>query len=95
MNNKIITQKVTIIGVNAYDFKTKEGDKICGYRIHFYRDYSENESGIGKKYEYVFISKNSLDDLDFYKKKSYPTPATIEFEFVSLDRKPKALKVVF
>lgn len=95
MNGKTITQKVTIIGVIPYNFQTKEGDKICGYRVHFYRDYEKSENGIGKKYESIYLSKENLDDIDKYKSKVYPIPATIEFEFISLDKKPRPIKVVF
>jgi len=96
MNNKIFKEEVTIINVVPLDFTSKDGDKICGYTIHYYRELNENEKerNIGKKYEKVYIAKDKLDDIDKYKNKLYPYKTTIEFEFVSLDQKPKPIRVV-
>lgn len=96
MNNKIFSEDVTVIGVVPLDFTTKEGDKICGYTVHYFRDLKEDEKdrNIGKKYEKVYISKEKLDDLDKYKSKLYPLKTKIDFEFISLDKKPKPIRVL-
>ena len=91
----IITEKVTIIGLVALDFKSDDGKKICGYQIHYYTNPNEKEvNTIGKKYGKIYLAKDSLDDLDKYKSKSYPAQATIEFEFVSLDKKAKPIRIM-
>ena len=95
MNNKIFSEDVTVISVNPLDFTTKDGDKICGYTVHYYRELREDEKEriIGKKYEKIYINKDELDDIDKYKSKIYPLRTKIDFEFVSLDRKPRPIKV--
>lgn len=96
MNNKIFSEDVTIISVVPLDFVTKEGDKICGYTIHYYRELREDEKerNIGKRYEKIYLNKDKLDDLDKYKNKTYPYKTKIDFEFVSLDKKPKPIRVI-
>lgn len=96
MNNKTFKEEVTIIGVSPLDFVTKDGDKICGYTIHYYRELNENEKerSIGKKYEKIYINKDKLDDIDKYKSKIYPYKTAIEFEFIALDKKPKPIRVL-
>ncbi len=96
MDKNVFSEDVTIISVIPLDFITKEGDKICGYTVHYFRDLTENEKErtIGKKCEKIYLSKDSLDDLDRYKNQIYPRKAKIEFKFMSLNEKPKPIKVV-
>ena len=93
MNNKIISEKVTIIGLVPLDFTASDGNHICGYTIHYYRDKKDNENAIGKVYEKVYLPKDDLSDKDRYSLKTFPCSASIDYEFVSLTRKPKPIKL--
>lgn len=95
MNNKIFSEDVTIISVVPLDFSSN-GEKICGYTIHYYRELNDNEKDrtFGKKYEKIYLKKDSLDDIEKYKNKIYPYKTKIEFEFISLDKKPKPIRVI-
>ncbi len=91
-----IKQVVDLISVVPLDFKDDNGNLICGYKFHYYTDVADSEKDkiYGKKYSSVFLSKDSLDDKLLYKNKIYPCRATIYFELVDLNKKPKAIKVV-
>lgn len=95
MNKNTISEKVVIIGIVPLDFTASDGNHICGYTVHFYRDKKENENTIGKVYEKVYIPQDNLNDSVKYSKNTYPTSATIEYEFVSLTKKPKPIKIMF
>lgn len=98
MNNKnIFTEDVTIISVVPLDFTSSNGDKICGYTVHYFRDLSQSEKGkvIGKKYEKIYLSKERLDDKVKYETKIYPIKAKIDFAFESLSQKPKPIDIKF
>lgn len=97
MKENIIIQDVFLLEVKALDFKDNDGKKICGYSIYYYREFTEKEKDnntCGKKVEKIFINKDSIDDLDKYKNKIYPCKAQVHFEFVSLDKKPKPVKIL-
>lgn len=96
MDKKIFAEDVTIFSVVPLDFTTKEGDKICGYTIHYFRNLNDEEKEriIGKKYEKIYLSKEKLDDKIKYSTKTYPIKARIEFEFISFDKKPKPINVI-
>lgn len=97
MKENVIVQDVYLLEVKALDFKDNDGKKICGYSVFYYRDFSDREkdsNSCGKKVEKIFIVKDSIDDLDKYKNKIYPCKAQVQFEFVSLDKKPKPIKII-
>lgn len=93
--SNIISEKVTIIGIAPLDFYATDGSHICGYKVHYYRDKKESENMIGKVYENAYLSRVDLSDKDKYERKTYPTTAIIEYEFVSLSKKPKPINIVF
>ena len=93
MNEKVISEKVNLISVIPLDFTATDGNRICGYTIHYYRDKKDGENVIGKVYEKIYLPQESLSDKDKYEKKSYPCIATIDYEFVSLTKKPKPIRV--
>ena len=95
MNKNVISEKVVIIGIIPLDFNATDGSHICGYKVHYYRDKKPTENVIGKVYENAYLSKLDLSDKELYEKKTYPISATIEYEFVSLSRKPKPINIVF
>ena len=87
---------VTITGINVYNFKTDDGKSICGYRVFYYTDSKDDDKNIiGKKKSNIFLSRENLDNIDILKSKIYPIKAKIKFEFVSLDKKPKPLEILF
>ena len=93
--SNIISEKVTIIGIVPLDFNATDGSHICGFKIHYYRDKKDSENTIGKVYENAYLSKSDLSDKEKYEKKVYPIQATIEYEFVSLSKKPKPINIIF
>lgn len=98
MKNNVIKEEVNLIGVSVLDFKTTDNQKICGYKYYCSRPVKESEKDrniYGNVVEEIFISRDNVDDKDKYKMKSYPCKAVIEFEIVSLNKKPKAINVIF
>lgn len=91
-----IKQEVQLISVIPLEFKDDSGNLICGYKFHYYTDCSDNEKDrvYGKKYGSAFISKDKLDDKELYKNKIYPCRASLIFELVDLNKKPKVVKIV-
>ena len=97
MKENVIKEEVTLLGVSAMDFKTNDGSKICGYKYYCSRELKDSEKDgnfFGRKVEEIFIARDNIDDKDKYKMKTFPCKATIEFEFISLNKKPKAISVV-
>ncbi len=96
MKENILKQEVNILGVKAFNFTSSDNSKICGYKIYFTRELTDDEKGssFGKAVENVFLAKDELDDLDKYKNKVYPCRATLQFEVVSTQKKPKFINVV-
>ena len=94
MSEKIISEKVNLISVIPLDFTASDGNHICGYTIHYYRDKKDGENAIGKVYEKIYLPQDNLNDSERYQKKVYPCSATIEYEFVSLTKKPRPIRVI-
>lgn len=94
--NNIIKQNVTILSIQILDFTTEDKSKICGYKVYYSRDLSEQEkvNCFGSKIESIFITSTDLSEVSKYKLQNYPLKATIDFEFVSFSRKPKPIKIV-
>lgn len=95
-NINVLTENVVVISVQALDFKTQEGSSICGYNVHYYTEPTEREKNniFGKKYGKIFFPKERLDDIEKYKNHKYPFESQIHFEVVSLDKKPKPIKIM-
>lgn len=96
--NKInqIKQEVNLISVIPLEFKDDNGNQICGYKYHYYINCPESERDkiYGKKYGTAFIAKEKLEDKELYKNKVYPCLATLVFELVDMNKKPKVVKVI-
>jgi len=90
--DNIISEKVTLISVVPFDFVTNDGSQIKGYNVHYFRDKKENENVFGKVYEKIYLPSD-LSDKDKYEKLLYPKSATIDFEFISLSKKPRPVRI--
>lgn len=55
--------KYSVIGVQTVDFKSREGDQICGTKLHCIVNSAQTEDFEGQKVETLFLARSKFSSV--------------------------------